>query len=114
VQKDPWIKNHDPNFLKTELFTNIANRVAAFKKTSSFQASVLNFMAGVCETKGREGAMVDVDLAFNELDKKGDGKITKEHFVSTMKERLPHLVKYDWNKYFGYVDTRNNGFIDYD
>jgi Ca2+-binding EF-hand superfamily protein len=67
----------------------------------------------VCETKGREGAMVDVDLAFNELDKKGDGKITEQNFVSTMKERLPHLVKYDWNKYFSCVDIKNQGFIDY-
>jgi len=57
--------------------------------------------------------MVDVDLAFNELDKKGDGKITEQNFVSTMKKRLPHLVMYDWNKYFSYVDIKNQGFIDY-
>jgi Ca2+-binding EF-hand superfamily protein len=67
----------------------------------------------VCETKGKEGAMVDVDLAFNELDKKGDGKITEEAFVSVMKERLPHLIKYDWKKYFSYVDTSHDNFIDY-
>jgi Ca2+-binding EF-hand superfamily protein len=67
----------------------------------------------VCETKGKEGAMVDVDLAFNELDKKGDGKITEEAFVLVMKERLPHLIKYDWEKYFSYVDTSHANFIDY-
>jgi len=110
IIQHPWITNAAKTLLTTELFTKIANRIAAFKKTSVFQAAVLSFLAGVSSDQVH---LKETDDAFKELDVNQDGKITRDNFVKIMKERLPHLKKYDWEKYFSYVDTKENGFIEY-
>lgn len=118
--KHKWITQIDDNKVSQRKLEGFRYNLAAYKKCSEFQASIMNLISGLLVN---DEETYEIEQTFLKLNRKGDGKLSREEFVEGMTKVIgpfgTNAAKFgdhgkpDWNKYFDFLDTDNTGALDF-
>ena len=81
-----------------------------FATSTKFQRCILAIMVGLADDKGN---LSKLKLAFRQLDKNQDGRITKDD-MEKAKVIKTFGMQQKWEELFKNVDLDNNGSVDYE
>ena len=113
----PWFKENKSQELynkinDNETIKNLIENLKNYKRTSVIQETALAYLV---HHFPQIKDVINSCKLFNQIDKSGDGKITKAELVKGLSERYKcKTLEKDVNEIFKNLDMDNNGYIGYE
>lgn len=106
-----WIKDNNKRKINPVLGKKCLNNMKKFHAGRKLHQAALTYIVNYLMTKEEKNEMLEM---FQNLDKNGDGVLSKEEIFEGYKEALGELeAKREVDKIFAEVDIDNSGTIDY-